>query len=520
MSTNYPGAQDDNTTLPNPGTGAYTNSPSHLGLHGNANDAIKALEAKVGTGVSTPPGSGYILTSSGTGVSSWQAPAPAGVWGAITGTLSSQTDLQAALNAKLSLGGDITGGTAAAPQVTATHLSSALPVVQGGTGTTTATGSGSVVLSVSPALTGSPTTPTQTQGDNSTKIASTAYVDALGSTTLVRNETPGGSINGSNVNFTTGATFGTGSLKVYLNGQRLAPGSGIDYVEVTQGFTMQYAPATGDVLLVDYETTNTTRFIQGSNSLIVQETPTGTVNGSTTLFTVLQGKYVANTLEVYLNGLQQTKTTDYTETSPGSGTFTFTTAPATGQALRVGYQFSTGASGNADTVDGIHASATPTANQLLALDGSARVPQAAIALDWMKTIFCTQYNAVTGSAPSVTVAQYTTGNPIELRIDTVSQNDELTYYVVLEAGTYKFNVLTDKDINRGIIQLRLSGANIGTTVDTYAASRVSQLYASLGTGIVIATGGLQTISLKAATKNASSSGYIMALSRLEITRTA
>ncbi|WP_141694067.1 hypothetical protein [Rhizobium lusitanum] len=41
----------------------------------------------------------------------------------------------------------------------------------------TNTGTGNNVLAVSPALTGSPTAPTQTQADNSTKIATTAYVD-------------------------------------------------------------------------------------------------------------------------------------------------------------------------------------------------------------------------------------------------------------------------------------------------------------------------------------------------------
>jgi hypothetical protein len=80
--------------------------------------------------------------------------------------------------------------------------------------------------------------------------------------------------------------------------------------------------------------------------------------------------------------LQQTKTTDYTETSPGSGTFTFVTAPLTGDVVKVSYQFSTGASGNADTVDGIHASATPTANQLVALDSNALVPNAALGGAW------------------------------------------------------------------------------------------------------------------------------------------
>jgi hypothetical protein len=53
---------------------------------------------------------------------------------------------------------------------------SVVSVAQGGTGVTTSTGTGSTVLSASPALTGSPTAPTQSVSDNSTKIASTAYV--------------------------------------------------------------------------------------------------------------------------------------------------------------------------------------------------------------------------------------------------------------------------------------------------------------------------------------------------------
>ena len=64
-------------------------------------------------------------------------------------------------------------------EVTGTHLGSALPVLQGGTGGTTATAAltslGAAPLA-SPALTGSPTAPTQTAGDNSTKIATDAFV--------------------------------------------------------------------------------------------------------------------------------------------------------------------------------------------------------------------------------------------------------------------------------------------------------------------------------------------------------
>lgn len=579
--TNFPISLDDNTSLPNPGGTDGTNNTNallkHSYQHDTVNAALKAIEAKLGTGASTPGTNGQIFYSNGagsvwgnypvggdlqgtlpnpvlaaSGVTAgtygsstkvpqitvdgkgritavneitiigggggggssplttkgdiytfstvndrlpvgnngqilsadstqatglkWIAAPNSAVWGAITGTLSSQTDLQTALNAKLTaasnlsdlasassartnlglgslatlstinngnwsgtaltvpnggtgvgtltahgvLIGEGTGNISATSAGTAGYIlisggpsadplwQQTLPVANGGTGANTlatgmvligngtstvgatkaapsgnfvgdsdtqtltnktidtagpnvikiagtsltaVTGSGSVVLATSPVITTGTVAadPTVNLG-----IASKQYVDNLGTTTLVQNETPGGAINGSNTAYTTASTFATGSLRVYLNGQRLVAGSN-GYTEGTQAFTMAYAPATGDVLLVDYNVTNT-HFIQGSNSIIVQETPSGTVNGTTTLFTVLQGKYVANTLEVYLNGVQQTKTTDYTETSPGSGTFTFTTAPVTGDAVRVGYQFSTGASGNADTVDGYHAS--------------------------------------------------------------------------------------------------------------------------------------------------------------------
>lgn len=195
----------------------------------------------------------------------------------------------------------------------------------------------------------------------------------LGTGTLVENETPGGSINGSNTSFTTASVFNSGSLRVYLNGQRLTSGSSNDYVETTQGFTMEYAPITGDVLRVDYNITNSA-FIQGSNSIVVNETPTGSINGSNMVFTTLLGKYVSNTTEVTLNGLVQLRGTDYTETTPGSGIFTFTTAPVTGDAVRVNYQYSTGAAGNAQTVNGIQASTTATANELYPLNSNAGFP--------------------------------------------------------------------------------------------------------------------------------------------------
>lgn len=73
--------------------------------------------------VTTSPTSGYVLTTDASGNGTWQAPAAGS-----QATSSSPGTVQ--------LTNDF-GGTATAPQVVATHLSSALPVNQGGTGSTT-----------------------------------------------------------------------------------------------------------------------------------------------------------------------------------------------------------------------------------------------------------------------------------------------------------------------------------------------------------------------------------------------
>jgi hypothetical protein len=70
MSSLFPTTQDDATTLPNPAGTDKTNSPDHASLHGNANDAIKAVEAKVGTGASTPTAN-TLLRGNGVGTSVW-----------------------------------------------------------------------------------------------------------------------------------------------------------------------------------------------------------------------------------------------------------------------------------------------------------------------------------------------------------------------------------------------------------------------------------------------------------------
>lgn len=107
MSTKYPGAQDDGISLPNPSTSNNTNNPSHAGLHDNTNDAIKAIEAKLGTGASTPSAN-KVLRGTGAGT-----------------TAFGQVDLTADVTGVLPAANGGTGGT--------------LPVTNGGTGVTTLT---------------------------------------------------------------------------------------------------------------------------------------------------------------------------------------------------------------------------------------------------------------------------------------------------------------------------------------------------------------------------------------------
>lgn len=430
------------TTLPSYIITAPTDSPFNTAgaglspLLNSFETDITAIGVKLGIGASVPSTSGYLLTSTGGGNTAWTAPPVSAVWGLITGTLSDQADLTAALNARVLINGS--------------------------------TMTGLLVLSADPAV--------------ALGAATKQYVDNKATSSMVDNEIPGGSINSSNVNFTTASVYATGSLQVYLNGQRLISGGSNDYVEVSSGFTMNYAPLTGDVLLVGYNVTNSA-FIQGSNSDVTQESPTGLVNSSNASYTTLQSKYVAGTLEVFINGLQQTRVTDYTETTPGSGVFTMAVAPTTGDILRVSYQFSTGASGNADTVDGYHA------NDLMPI--GAPVPyfgRSAPSGNWLmcygqavsRTTYATLFSViaptigvftVTIASPGVvtlTAHGLNTGEPVYLTTTGalptgLSAN---TLYYVIRTGANTFTLATSSANAYSGTAINTTGSQSGTHTTT------------------------------------------------------
>lgn len=98
-----------------------------------------------------------------------------GAWGGITGALADQTDLQAALNLKANLASPALSGVptapTAAPGTNTTQLATTAFVAA----------LGALKSDIaSPTFTGSPRVPTATPATNSTIAASTAYVDALG----------------------------------------------------------------------------------------------------------------------------------------------------------------------------------------------------------------------------------------------------------------------------------------------------------------------------------------------------
>lgn len=209
------------------------------------------------------------------------------------------------------------------------------------------------------------------------RITNAIFQDDLNNASIIKNEVPGGSVNGSNTAFTVASAtaMATGTLDVYKNGVRMK-GGGADFTQTSTGFTMVTAPATGTVLLCDYIIAGALQNV-GTNSLITDETPTGTVNGSNTSFTTARA-YIAGSLEVYVNGLKQYRTTDITETTPSTGTFTFLTAPLTGDVVRVNYQYNLNPASNADTVDGVHANTTATANQLYPLGSDTKFPSSVL----------------------------------------------------------------------------------------------------------------------------------------------
>jgi len=235
--------------LGTPSSGTLTNCTS-LPIDGGTTGTLPV--ARGGTGVTTSTGSGNNVLStsptlvtpilgtptSGTlsnctslpidGGTTGTLPVARGGTGVTTSTGSGNVVLSTSPTLVTPILGTPTSGTltncTGLPMTTG--VTGTLPVANGGTGVTTSTGSGSTVLSntptiASPTFTGTPAAPTASSGTNTTQLATTAFVQ-----TALQAIYPVGSvyINATNatnpgtlLGFGTWAAFGAGRVPVGFN---------------------------------------------------------------------------------------------------------------------------------------------------------------------------------------------------------------------------------------------------------------------------------------------------------------
>lgn len=102
--------------------------------------------------------------------------------------------------------------------------------------------------------------------------------------------------------------------------------------------------------------------------------------------------------------------------------------------------------------------------------------------------------------------------------DPAGSGDEVTWPVVLSAGTWTIELLHHKASVRGIYTFSIAGSSVGT-IDGYNATGQLNQVGSI-TGITVAASGTTTLSVKCTTRNASATKYGMIISLLSLKRTA
>ena len=173
-----------------------------------------------------------------------------------------------------------------------TSTSGFLSLTSGSFSTSSSTGTGSVVLAVSPALTGTPTAPTATTGTNTTQIATTAFVtSAIGGSTVV-NSFSAGSTGLTPNSASSGAITLGGTLAVANGGTGVttSTGTGSNVLSISPTFTGTPSAPTAALNTNTTQLATTAYVIQQVSSsgggTVTSVVGTGTVNGITLTGTV------------------------------------------------------------------------------------------------------------------------------------------------------------------------------------------------------------------------------------------
>jgi hypothetical protein len=122
--TNYPTAIDTGNSLPYPSSTDNLSSPDLSGGQDNQNDALIALETKLGIADanSQTPVLGNLLASTATNESSWSIPYPAST---IVGISDTQTLTNKTIDASNNTVSNLAGADIASQSITATQIANA-----------------------------------------------------------------------------------------------------------------------------------------------------------------------------------------------------------------------------------------------------------------------------------------------------------------------------------------------------------------------------------------------------------
>lgn len=148
------------------------------------------------------------------------------------------------------------------------------------------------------------------------------------STTIVSNEVPSGSIDGTNQTFVLAAIPSGTSLQLFYKGVLQEPG--VDYTLSSNVITMTLPPLSGGYIRASYVVA------PGALNFSGAEIPTGAIDGTNATYTLAHTPLPASSLQFYIKGVLQEPGVDYTLSG---STVTVALPPLAGSYLRAYYQY-------------------------------------------------------------------------------------------------------------------------------------------------------------------------------------
>jgi len=196
----------------------------------------------------------------------------------------------------------------------------------------------------------------------------------------------------------------------------------------------------------------------GSASFVVNDTPAGVLDGVNKVFT-FTNPYVPGSLQLFRDGqLLKAGGNDYTETNPATGVVTFITAPQTLTVLLGTYQMAVSTSGNADLLDGLHASA-------FALVSQTRQVLSAAQTYYVRTNGNDSNNGLTDDAAGAFLT-------IQKAVDVASALDNNGFDVTIQVadGTYNEGITLRSSVGNGYIIIQ---GNVTTPANVLVTGAVA-----------------------------------------------